>query len=161
MKKGVYTTKRVKEITDRMNTMGDVPAHVSPWNSGIEGIRKPNLPFSPTRSEQEEYFKCSQDIEYYAEQYCKIKLEDGSTGDMRLRPYQRDMIRLVNRNRFSIMMAARQIGKCCSYNSLVEVEGVGPRKIGGLAPPISITDRIRRFLHKVLEWTDQWLVSVG
>lgn len=53
-------------------------------------------------------------MQYFAEKYCKIKREDGSIGPMKLRDYQKDILNLYDKSRFSILMASRQIGKTVS-----------------------------------------------
>src|SRR6266403_149032 len=51
---------------------------------------------------------------YFSEKYCKIKREDGSIGQMKLRDYQKDILNLYDNNRFSILMSSRQSGKTVS-----------------------------------------------
>lgn len=53
-------------------------------------------------------------MQYFAEKYCKIKREDGSIGPMKLRDYQKDILNLYDKSRFSILMASRQVGKTVS-----------------------------------------------
>jgi hypothetical protein len=60
-------------------------------------------------------------IHYFAEKYCKIKREDGSIGAMRLRDYQKDVIDLYMDNRFSILCGSRQIGKCHSADTHINI----------------------------------------
>jgi hypothetical protein len=60
-------------------------------------------------------------IHYFAEKYCKIKREDGSTGPMKLRDYQKDIIDLYMDSRFSILCGSRQIGKCTSADTHINV----------------------------------------
>lgn len=60
-------------------------------------------------------------IDYFSEKYCKIKREDGSVGNMKLRDYQKDILNLYANNRFSILCGSRQIGKCFIINELCEI----------------------------------------
>ena len=63
-----------------------------------------------TPEEITEYIKCKTDIKYFAQKYCKIKIEDGSIKNLKLRDYQIDIIELYQ-NRKSILCGSRQIGK--------------------------------------------------
>jgi hypothetical protein len=62
--------------------------------------------------EQEEYIKCALDVHYFTEQYCKVKTEDGSVGQIKLREYQKEILDNFVNSRFNILMASRQVGKC-------------------------------------------------
>ena len=75
-----------------------------------------------TEEETQEYIRCATDIHYFANNYCKIKLEDGSIGQMRLRDYQKDILDLYYDNKFSILCASRQVGKCIDLTTNVLCE---------------------------------------
>ena len=64
-----------------------------------------------TDDEIQEYIRCKLDIHYFAEKYCRIKTEDGSVQNIKLRDYQRGILDLYTKNRFSILCGSRQIGK--------------------------------------------------
>jgi hypothetical protein len=115
----ILTTDLVKDIEDRENLGRRLKNYEKLWFSNLKGIRKANLTFAMTDEEFEEYVKCKLSVHYFAEKYCKIKLEDGTVGNMKLRDYQRDIIDLYVKNRFSILMASRQTGKCNSFNTSV------------------------------------------
>lgn len=109
--KVVFTTKMVDEITQNIAD-GEVVKRVhNPWFQGEIGVRRLGCAFKMTPEEMSEYVKCATDIHYFADNYCKIKLEDGSVGQMKLRDYQRDVLDLYFNNRFSILCSSRQIGK--------------------------------------------------
>ena len=65
-----------------------------------------------------EYKKCMDDPVFFAENYVKvISLDDGLV-PFKLYPYQEDMFKHFNDNRFSIVLACRQSGKsisACAY----------------------------------------------
>jgi len=117
----VLTTDIVKDIEYRENLGKILKRYEKLWFSNLKGIRKANLTFAFTDDEFEEYIKCKMSVHYFAETYCKIKLEDGTIGHMTLRDYQRDIINLYTKNRYSILMASRQTGKCNSFNVKVLV----------------------------------------
>lgn len=113
-KRVTFTTKSVEEVTEKLNLGYQIKRENTPWWKNMIGVRKAGLAFAATKEEYEEYLKCKLDIHYFAENYCKIKLEDGSVGKMYLRDYQKDILDLYNNNRFSILCASRQVGKTVS-----------------------------------------------
>lgn len=110
-RKFIFTTKLVDEITNNINDGVIVKRFQNPWFQNEVGVRRSGITFMMTNEEIEEYIKCKLDIQYFAEKYCRIKTEDGSVQNIRLRDYQRDILNLYNNNRFSILCGSRQIGK--------------------------------------------------
>lgn len=64
-----------------------------------------------TEQEFEEYVKCFNDPIYFLSKYCEIVSLDDGIVKFRPHAYQKKMIRLMHENRFSILLAARQMGK--------------------------------------------------
>jgi len=120
-KRIVFTTDKVKKITKQLADGFQIPREMNPWWSGEVGVRKAGLTFSLTEEELAEYWKCAVDVHHFAENYCKIKTEDGSVKNIKLRDYQKDILDLYDDNRFSILMASRQVGKCISFKTKVIV----------------------------------------
>ena len=117
----IITTQRVDEILEREKLALPLKRTEKLWFNSNEGVRKKGVRFAMTPSEIEEYIKCKLSVYYFAENYCKIKLEDGTVGQMHLRDYQKDIIKLYTENRYSILMASRQVGKCLTFNALVNI----------------------------------------
>ena len=113
----IITSKKVKEIKRKENLGEKLKLHEKLWFSNIREVRKANIAFAMTDTEVKEYAKCKMSVHYFAQKYCQIKREDGSIGPMTLRDYQKDIIDLYTQNRFSILMASRQTGKCNSFNT--------------------------------------------
>jgi len=112
----IFTTKYVEEFKHKINE-GYIPKrHENPFISGEPDVRRANLTFRWTKEEQLEYAKCKFNVHYFAQKYCKIKTSDGSIGNFTYkgRKYQRKILDLISNNRFSILMASRQIGKTVS-----------------------------------------------
>jgi hypothetical protein len=124
-KRFVFTTENVEEIAAKMSDGFTIPRHENPWFKNMVGVRKAALSFMITESEEYEYAKSKFSVHYFAENYCKIKREDGTVGKMRLRDYQQHIIDLYTKNRFSILMASRQTGKCISGDTAVKVRIAG------------------------------------
>lgn len=112
----VLNTKKVEEIIHKENMGVKLKNYEKLWFTNIKGVRKSNIPFAMTDDEVTEYMKCKMSVHYFAQKYCQIKREDGSIGNISLRDYQKDIIDLYTENRFSILMASRQTGKCSSFN---------------------------------------------
>lgn len=120
-KRITFTTKMVDDITEKLNLGYQIKRENNPWWKNMIGVRKAGLAFAVTDEEYQEYLKCKVDIHYFAEKYCKIKLEDGSVGNMHLRDYQKDILDLYSNNRFSILCASRQVGKCNLFNTNIVI----------------------------------------
>lgn len=83
---------------------------VSPFIGKNPNLRKPNLLFQYTEEEITEILRCRKDIIYFAEKYVFLKTERGLQ-HIKLRPYQKRMLRAMQNNRWLIELASRQIGK--------------------------------------------------
>jgi superfamily II DNA or RNA helicase len=110
-RKIVFTTQLVTETTDKINDGVVIKRFQNPWFQNEVGVRRSGLTFMMTDDEIQEYIKCKLDINYFAEKYCRIKTEDGSVQNIKLRDYQRKILDLYTKNRFSILCGSRQIGK--------------------------------------------------
>ena len=110
----VFTTKLVDEATDKINDGIVLKRYQNPWLKGEVGIKRSGISFRMSAEEQQEYIRCALDIHHFTEKYCKTKREDGSVGAIKLRDYQEEMLDSFVNNRFSILMASRQVGKTVS-----------------------------------------------
>jgi hypothetical protein len=126
-RKVVFTTKMVDEITEKINDGVVLKRFQNPWFKNEVGIRRNGITFFMTDDEIQEYIKCKLDIQYFAEKYCRIKTEDGSVQNIKLRDYQKDILNLYTKNRFSMLCGSRQIGKCSWFNSLVNIDSKNER----------------------------------
>jgi hypothetical protein len=118
----IWTTKMVEEATEKINNGFVLSRLENPFFEKVVGLRTSGLTFKMTPDEQEEYIKCAIDIHYFAGKYCYIKGEDGQPTIIPLRDYQNEILDDFFTNRFNILMASRQIGKCFSFNTKVLVE---------------------------------------
>jgi len=110
----ILNTKKVEEIRNKEKYALKLKRNEYIWHNGIRDVRRSGLSFAMTRQEREEYIKCKLSVFYFAQKYCKIKREDGTVGYITLRRYQKEIIKLFNDNRYSILMASRQTGKTVS-----------------------------------------------
>jgi hypothetical protein len=118
----IVTTEKVNEILYKEEHALKLSRGEKLWFNGQHGVRRKGIKFAMTPEELDEYIKCKLSIYYFAEHYCKIKLDDGTVGQMKLRDYQEDILRLYTENRYSILMASRQIGKCFSYDTVLNIK---------------------------------------
>lgn len=109
-KRFIFNSLNVEEITNDINDGVIVKRYRNPWFKGEVGVRRSGITFFMTEAEIEEYIRCKIDIHYFAEKYCKVKTEDGSVTNIKLRDYQKDILDLY-KGRFSILCGSRQIGK--------------------------------------------------
>lgn len=116
------STKTIADILKKENLGLKLKNNEKVWYKNLKGVRKANVSFDLTDEELNEYLKSSLSVQYFAQKYCQIKREDGSIGAITLRDYQKDIIDLYTKNRFSILMASRQTGKCNSFNIKVLCE---------------------------------------
>jgi hypothetical protein len=117
----LITTKKVKEILHKEKYSLKLKRSEHLWFSRTPGVRRSGISFAMTKEERSEYIKCKLSVFYFAQKYCKIKRNDGKVGEIKLRDYQKDIIKLFDDNRYSILMASRQIGKCISPDTIVHV----------------------------------------
>jgi intein/homing endonuclease len=110
-KKIVWTTKKVQEAAQKLNDGYILPNYEIPFFEKTVGLRKKSISFGFTGNEYDEYVKCKLDVTYFANNYCFIKVEDGSFKLMNIRDYQYDILDLYDNNKYSILMASRQVGK--------------------------------------------------
>jgi hypothetical protein len=124
-KQMIFTTKLVDEATNKINDGIVIKRYQNPWLKGEVGLRRSGVAFRMTPDEQQEYVRCALDVHYFVEKYCKVKREDGSIGSIKLRDYQKEILDNFVNNRFNILMASRQVGKCFSFNTIISLERDG------------------------------------
>ena len=115
-KQMIFTTRLVDGSTEKINDGIVIKRYQNPWLKSEVGLRRAGVSFKMSPEEQAEYIKCALDIHYFTEKYCKVKTEDGSVDNIKLREYQKEILDNFVNSRFNILMASRQIGKC---NSLI------------------------------------------
>lgn len=74
-------------------------------------LRRANARVAYTQEARDEWIKCRDSIEYFAEHYCTLIHIDFGTVRVKLRDYQRDLVRHVEKHRLTINTLSRQVGK--------------------------------------------------
>ena len=84
-------------------------------------IKRDGVAQNFTKEEISEYTKCMKSPEYFAEKYIKVISLDKGLVPFKLYPYQKKMFSHFNDNRFSVVLACRQSGKCGRSNSHIHI----------------------------------------
>lgn len=85
----------------------------NPYLKSVQGalLRKANLPFKYTEDEIKIIEICATDKEWFCDNFGKLKDGDKGWTNINLRPYQRDLLKRYDKNRWNIIMFPRQSGK--------------------------------------------------
>ena len=124
----IWTTIRINKILEEMDNGLEIKGlHNSPFKDNDINLKRANLPFEYTPEEWEELSKCKEDILYFAYNYCHIQTGDGvkllKDTKLGLRDYQEEILNAFVENRYTILMASRQLGKCLDFNTQLEING--------------------------------------
>ena len=105
----VWSTKIINDLTVALDK-GYRPQVSMPFYEGKQFLRRGNIVFEYTEDELKEIAKCANDIVYFAEKYAVVMTDNGIQ-QVKLREYQKDLLRDFQHNRFNIVLASRQMGK--------------------------------------------------
>lgn len=82
-----------------------------------DGVRQ-----SWTKEQIEEYAKCLKDPIYFAKNYIKIISLGKGLVNFNLYPYQERIFNELSGNRFTILLASRQSGKCVLHDTKIKIK---------------------------------------
>jgi hypothetical protein len=105
----VWSTKTVSDLIVALDK-GYRPQVSMPFYEGKQFLKRGNIVFEYTDEEIREIAKCANDIVYFAEKYAVVMTDNGIQ-KVKLREYQKDLLRDFQHNRFNIVLASRQMGK--------------------------------------------------
>lgn len=148
----IWNTKMVDDAAEKINNGFVLSRIENPFYENTIGLRKAGLTFRMSGSEIDEYVKCKMDIQYFAEKYCWVKGEKGEPVQLRLRDYQKEILDNFFNNRFNILMASRQTGKCSEFNTIIKIKNSNLEfytRIGKLYYYILSTKRKLTLLEKI------------
>ncbi len=111
----VWSTKALNAAVEGLNK--GLPLKANPFCGKDTGLLKPDLVYKRTEEEIEDYIHCMQDPVYFASK-CYLMTPEGLKPCV-LRDYQVDYLHHLQNHRFSILLAARQSGKC--FNLLTNI----------------------------------------
>jgi len=104
----IWNTKRIAEEIERIDN--GIPADYSAFYDGDTTVKAAELVFEYAQLEIEELARCAADVVYFGEKYC-FSMTDEGIRQIKLRSYQKQMLKDFQENRFNVMLASRQIGK--------------------------------------------------
>lgn len=148
----VWTTKKINEWCETYSNGEIQDKSKNPWQDGIYGIRKAGLVFEYTPEEITEIAKCSNDVIYFANNYCYCLQGSKGYKRMKLRKYQERMLHDYQNNHFNCVCSSRQIGKTVTagifllHESLFNVDrniGIAANKF---ATAVEIMDKIKEMM---------------
>lgn len=105
----VWTTARIEDYLMRYSE-GEIIPGLLPFIDDDIGKKAPNLAFKLTAEEIEEFKLCMKDVDYFADGYAHSMTDDGIM-KLKLRNYQRNVLREFQANRYIALLASRQVGK--------------------------------------------------
>lgn len=105
----IWSTKSINELVLALDR-GYRPSVPMPFYEGKQFLRRGNIVFEYTEEEIAELAKCANDIVYFAEKYAVVMTDNGIQ-QVKLRGYQKQLLRDFQDNRFNIVLASRQMGK--------------------------------------------------
>ena len=110
----VWDTKKI-ELVKKYFSMGKIDMNrfrVNPFRDKNINKRAPFINFKYTDKEIYELVKCKTDIFHFAENYIYVKHKGGDWKPIKLRDYQKQVLKAFVENKNVIFLASRQIGKC-------------------------------------------------
>ena len=102
-------------------------------------LSKADLVYQRTDEEIAEFAKCMKDINYFANNYCKLMTPEG-VKNIKLRDYQSKYLEHVQKNRLSIYLSCRQAGKCLIMSTMWKGKITDERLINRLKNYYNIED---------------------
>jgi hypothetical protein len=165
--RNIITTTKIIDIVNKEKLGIKLKKHEYIWFDRKYGVRKSGVVFQRTQEELDEYIKSKMNIHYFAQNYCKVKLDDGKYGLIPLRPEQKEILDLYTKNRYSLLMASRQTGKCVDFNTICTIMSpdgeIFDISIGELyyneikkIRKLNIYEKIKIFLYKVIKYIDNF-----
>jgi len=128
---------------------------------GQDGIKPPGTKIKYTEAMLREYMKCAEDPVYFIENYYFIVDLDKGLTNITLIDYQVDLVQHMHDNRFSVVLASRQVGKTIitvgyllwyllfnSYKEIAVLSKTGP-------DASDIMRKLKRAFVQVPEWLQQ------
>lgn len=116
---GKWSTKRVAEILKEIEATGVIPRN-NPFYERDLDLRAPKLNWEYTNEELIELGKIKKNILYFGETYAKVMTDEGNRV-VTLRKYQKNTLLQLQKYRFNVWLASRQIGKCVTFDTEVSI----------------------------------------
>lgn len=122
--------------TDKAPPVEDVSKEFKKANCYMSNAKlmKAGIEFPYTEEQLKELTRCSKDIIYFIVNYCKVITLNGGIDFFKLYQYQKNAIKVIHENRFSIFKFPRQMGKCSTKDTNIQI------RINGTELDLTISD---------------------
>lgn len=111
--KEIDAAPEIKDVDDEFKKLNCYKGEVKIMNRDVD------YPYTP--EQEEEFEKCMDDVLYFIVNYCKIITLSDGLQLFKLFQYQKNTIKIVHENRFSIFKFPRQMGKCSVGNTNISI----------------------------------------
>jgi len=139
----IWNTQTVLETVDKLRQGADVD--LGCFHDRNPELKAANILFQLTHEEEQEFIRCSSDIDYFVETYCRFLTDKGRT-TVPLRPFQHDILSTLGdeewldsiedvapKVRNFILMASRQTGKCFLHTTKIYIKNTVTNKISTIS----------------------------
>ena len=99
-----WSTEKINKYQENLDS--GIKVKGLPFYEGSPLYRRGNIYFDYTNEEMIEIYKCANDITYFAEKYCHIKMKEGIQL-VQLRDYQKEILEEYDTKQHIIVLAAR------------------------------------------------------
>ena len=158
----IWTTRKIDDEKTKID--GGLVADYSPFFDGDTAYRAADIVFDYSQEEIEEIARCASDVVYFGEKYC-FSMTDEGIRKIKLRDYQKDMLKGFQDNRFTVMLASRQIGKtiCSSIMMLHYVLFNNNKNVlvtaNKLDTAVEVLDKIREIYQRLPFFLQQGIIN--
>jgi hypothetical protein len=104
----IWNSKKINDEIRKLES-GEF-ADMTPFYEGNVNLRKADINFEYSKEEQEEFARCANDIIHFADRYAHA-MTDAGIAKIELRPYQHEILKAFQENRYIALMSCRQAGK--------------------------------------------------
>lgn len=118
-KRMIWSSKSLDLAIDGLKAGRKLVAN--PFYENNMKLLKGDLVFDRTPDEIAEWLKCKNDIIYFVEKYCQLLTPEGIK-HVKLRDYQKNYLKHLEKNRLSIYLACRQCGKCLLFTQVISTK---------------------------------------
>jgi hypothetical protein len=125
-KNKIWNAERVAECIRLTEEGRDTPGG-TPFHEGDISYRAENVVYDYSEKEIREVARCAADVVYFANTYC-VAMTDEGIQKITLRPYQIEVLRSFQDNRFNVFLASRQIGKSFLSQTIIEISNKSSEK---------------------------------
>jgi hypothetical protein len=157
MKTLKWNTQLVNEFLYKLEN-GEVKIEDGPFYKNNTSYRKANIIYEYTKDELIEIYKSAKNVLYFAEHYAHVMTDEG-VRLIKLRNYQEKILKGFSdpEKRFHILLASRQVGKCITYNTKLNVNNnyvsIGKLYYENLKKQreLSLLEKIKMFIYNQID----------